>query len=104
MSKEENKQVDIANTIIQQIKYADKWALGAYGAQNFTSLKECDVFQGGLKFQVNGYNHQGSVVIQLKWVDTYTISFIDVKGSIVKSAYGIYCDQLVEVLDYIEEK
>lgn len=94
--------MDIANTIIQQIKYADKWALAAYGAQNFTSLKECEIYQGGLKFQCNGFKHRGTVIIQLKWIDVYTISFLNVKGVIVKTVKDVYCDQLVEVLDFIE--
>jgi hypothetical protein len=99
-----DKQKDIANTILQQIKYADKWALAAYGARNFIPLPECKIFQGGLKFQCNGLRHRGTVVIQLKWIDTYTISFLSMNGKVEKVVKDTYCDELVSVLDYIEGK
>ncbi len=95
-------QKEIANTILQQIKYADRWALAAYGARNFTPLSECNEFQGGVKFQCDGLRHQGTVVIQLKWIDTYTISFLTTNGKVDKVVNDIFCDELVSVLDYIE--
>jgi hypothetical protein len=96
--------MEIARTIIEQIKYADKWALMAYGSRNFIALPESKDYQGGLQFQVNGFHHKGFVKIQLKWIDTYTITFISKKGEIVKEVEDVYCDMLVDVLDFIEGK
>ena len=92
----------IAQTILNQIKYADKMFLLAVGATNYTILSESKQFQGGVKFQCNGLQHKGSVVVQLKWIDVYTITFIDTTGSIVKIVDDVYCDGLVPVLDYVE--
>ena len=69
--------MEIAKTIIEQINYGDKWALMAYGSNNFISLPESKEYQGGLQFQVNGFQHKGTDRIQLKWIDTYTIIFIN---------------------------
>jgi hypothetical protein len=46
--------MEIARTILGQIKYGDKWALMAYGATNFIELQETKDFKGGVKFKVNG--------------------------------------------------
>ncbi|MFV8343629.1 hypothetical protein [Flavobacterium sp. XS2P39] len=94
----------IAKTIIEQIKYADKWALMAYGSKNFIALPESKEYQGGLQFQCSGFRHKGTVRIQLKWIDTYTISFISKKGEIIKEVNDVYCDMLVDILDWIEGK
>lgn len=96
--------MEIARTIIEQIKYTDKWALMAYGSRNFIALSESKDYQGGLQFQVNGFHHNGLVRIQLKWIDTYTITFISKKGEIVKEVEDVYCDMLIEILDFIEGK
>lgn len=96
--------MQIAKTIISQIKYTDKWALMAYGSTNYVALPESKEFQGGLQFKVNGYKHKGIVRIQLKWIDTYTITFVSKKGEIIKKVEDVYCDMLVDVLDYIEGK
>jgi hypothetical protein len=96
--------MEIARTILEQIKYGDKWALMAYGAKNFIALTESKEFQGGLQFEVNGLRHKGIVRIQLKWIDTYTITFINKRSEIVKEVEDVYCDMLVDILDYIEGK
>ncbi len=96
--------MEIANTIIAQIKYADKWALMAYGSKNFFALPESKNYQGGVQFQVNGYKHKGLVKIQLKWIDTYVITFLNKNGEVIKEVEDVYCDTLVNVLDYIEGK
>lgn len=96
--------MEIARTIIEQIKYADKWALMAYGSINFVALPESKEFHGGVQFQVNGYHHKGIVRIQLKWIDTYTISFLSKKGETVKEVEDVYCDMLIDILDWIEGK
>jgi hypothetical protein len=96
--------MEIARTILEQIKYGDKWALMAYGATNYVALQETKDFQGGVKFKVNGLKHKGTVMVQLKWIDTYTITFVNNNGVVVKEVEDVYCDTLVDVLDYIEGK
>jgi methylaspartate ammonia-lyase len=94
--------MEIARTILEQIKYGDKWALMSYGATNFIALQETKDFQGGVIFKVNGLKHKGTVMVQLKWIDTYTITFLNNNGVAVKEVEDVYCDTLVDVLDYIE--
>ena len=96
--------MEIAKTIIAQINYADKWALMAYGSKNYMALPESKEYQGGLQFKVNGFHHKGFVRVQLKWIDTYTITFLNKKGDVKKEVEDVYCDMLVNVLDYIEGK
>ncbi|WP_366182953.1 hypothetical protein [Flavobacterium ovatum] len=96
--------MEIAKTIIAQIKFADKWALMAYGSTNYMALPESKEYQGGLQFKVNGFKHKGTVRIQLNWIDTYTITFLNKKGEVKKEVEDVYCDMLVDVLDWIEGK
>ena len=96
--------MEIAKTIISQINYADKWALMAYGSRNYVALPESKEYQGGLQFKVNGLHHKGFVRVQLKWIDTYTITFLNKKGDVKKEVQDVYCEMLVNVLDYIEGK
>jgi hypothetical protein len=91
----------IAQIIIHQINSLDKWALSAYGSTNFYSVQESSEFQGGLTFKVNGLHHKGQVSILLKWSDVYVIKFIK-NGKSIREVEEVYCDMLVEVLDYIE--
>ena len=76
----------------------------AWGATNFAALSESKEFQGGLVFKVNGLTHQGWVKICLRWVDDYTIVFINRNREVVKTFEGAYCDMLVPVIDWIEGK
>ena len=94
--------MEIAKTVLEQIKYADKWALGAWAAKNFAAVSESKEFAGGLEFQVNGRIHKGWVTIKLRWVDDYTITFINKKREVVKVVEGVYCDMLVEIIDWVE--
>ncbi|MFA7272517.1 MAG: hypothetical protein WC044_01535 [Crocinitomicaceae bacterium] len=94
----------IATTIVNQINHGDPYALMAWGAEHFTALCPDDEFQGGLSFLVNGLIHKGWVRIQLRWVDDYTISFINKNHEVVKTYEGIYCDQLVQIVDFVEGK
>jgi len=100
----EKQSLSIAKTIIQQIQYGDRWFLPAVGATNFAALPESKEFQGGVGFKVNGLKHQGLVNIELRWVDDYTISFLSMAGEVIKQVEGVYCDMLVDVLDYCEGK
>jgi hypothetical protein len=98
------RTMEIAQTILEQIKYADRSALWAWGATNFSAIIECKEFQGGLAFQVNGLVHKGCVKVCLRWVDDYTIIFVNKKREVVKTFEGAYCDMLVPVIDWIEGK
>ncbi len=100
----ETQSLSIAKTILQQIQYADRWFLPAIGAKNFLALPESKLFSGGLRFACNGKHHIGIVEISLRWVDDYSISFISKSGDEIKSVEGVYCDMLVDVLDWIEGK
>jgi hypothetical protein len=92
----------ISRIIIEQINSIDKWALGAYGSTNFYHIPETPEFSGGLMFSVNGLVHKGKVKILLTWMDEYKIIFLNQKGVSIKEVNGVYCDMLVQVLDYIE--
>jgi hypothetical protein len=96
--------MQIARTIMNQIKYADRSALMAWGAKNFAAVGSTKEYQGGLSFQVNGLTHKGWVTIKLRWVDDYTIIFTNKKRQVVKTVEGAYCDMLVDVIDWIENK
>ena len=96
--------MDIAKTILEQIEFGDKWALMGYGSKNFIALPESKEFQDGLQFEVNGFKHIRNVRIQLKWIDTYTIKFINKNGVCIKEFEDVYCDKLIDILDYIEGK
>ena len=100
----EARELFVVNTIVSQIMAIDKWALPSYAAQNFDIMMGDEDYQGGLKFDCNGYKVKGHTTIQLSWDDTYTIDFYDKDGSLMKQSKGVYFDQLVEVLDYIEEQ
>lgn len=100
----QSQSIEIAQTIILQIRYADKCFLPAIGAKNFVALPESKEFAGGVRFAVNGLKHQGFILIQLRWVDDYTVSFLSKNGETIKSVEGVYCDMLVDVLDWVEGK
>ena len=104
MTTQENQTIDIAQTIINQIRYFDKMALMAWGATNMIAMPKSKEFQGGLRFKVNGLKFRGYVMIMLHWLDDYTISFLDNRGNEKKIVEGAYCDMLVDVIDWIEGK
>ena len=76
----------IAETILEQIQYGDRYALWAWGATNFVALHEC------------------WVKVCLRWVDDYTIVFINHNREVVKTSEGNYCDMLVPEIDWVEGK
>ncbi len=98
----ENQSVQIATTILQQIKACDIWFLGAIGARHYAALPSNNEFQGGVRFKVNGLKHKGYVSIELRWADDYTIKFLSRAGEVTKKVEGVYCDMLVDILDYVE--
>ncbi len=99
---ETTRTQQIATIILDQIKFGDKWFLPAVGAKNLTAMPECKEFSGGLRFACNGLKHRGYAVIMLRWVDTYTVTFLNKKGDVVKTCENVYCSELVQTLDYIE--
>lgn len=100
----ETQSIQIAKTIVSQIKALDFWFLGAVGAQKFIALPENKEFQGGVRFRVNGLQHKGYVSIELRWADDYTIKFLNRAGEVIKTSEYVYCDMLVDVLDWVEGK
>lgn len=97
-----SRTMEIAKTIINQINYADRSALMAWGANSFCAISESKEFEGGVSFKVNGLVHKGWVKIGLRWVDDYTIVFINRNREVIKTVEGVYCDMLVDVIDWIE--
>jgi hypothetical protein len=100
----ENVAIQIAQTVMNQIKHFDRSALMAWGAKSFCALDENKERAGGLSFQVNGLTHKGWVTIELDWMDTYTVIFTNRSREVVKRVEGVYCDMLVDVIDFIEGK
>lgn len=97
-----SRTMEIAKTIIEQINHADLSALMAWGANSFCAISESKEFEGGVSFKVNGLIHKGWVKICLRWVDDYTIIFINKNREEVKTCDGAYCDMLVPIIDWIE--
>lgn len=97
-----NETRKIAKTILDQIKSLDKLFLMATGAHNFAGLSTNDKRAGGLEFKVRGLNHTGWCKVELTYLDTYRVHFINKKREVVKSVEECYCDQLVQILDFVE--
>jgi hypothetical protein len=98
-------ELSIANTIIQQIRYTDKMAMMAWGVSKHIVATPSDKeYQGGLQMCVNGLKHKGYVHVQLRWVDDYVVTFLNKKLEVVKEVNGVFCDMLVDVIDWIEGK
>lgn len=93
-----------SRTIINQINDADRSALMAWGANSFCAISESKEFEGGVSFKVNGLIHKGWIKVCLRWVDDYTIIFINKNREVVKTFEGAYCDMLVPAIDWIEGK
>lgn len=98
----ETQSIEIAQTILKQIQVGDRWFLPSIGAKNFIALPESKNYQGGVRFKCNGLKHKGIVEISLRWVDDYTIIFLKSSDEEIKRVEGVYCDMLVDVLDWVE--
>lgn len=94
--------MEIAKTIMQQIKAQDPYVLMAYGAHNFAALSNTNERLGGLEFKVNGLFLKGWCKIELTFMDTYRVLFINRKREVVKTVDECYCDQLIQILDFVE--
>jgi hypothetical protein len=97
-----SRTMEIAKTIIEQINYADRSALMAWGANNFCAISNSKEFEGGVSFKINGLKFKGWVKIGLTYKDDYSVLFINKKREVAKTVEGVYCDMLVEVIDWIE--
>lgn len=102
METTKSEVMEVAKTVMSQIKYGDPYALMAWGAKNFAAISPSEEFQGGLAFQVNGLKVKGWVKVQLRWMDDYTIAFINRNRKVIKTVEGVYCDQLIETIDFVE--
>jgi len=100
---QQERTIEIAKTIMSQIKVIDYWALGSYGANMYAAMSEDETRIGGLTFKVNGFNHRGWVKVELTWSDEYRVHFINRNRVLVRSIDGVFCDELVTVLDWIEK-
>jgi hypothetical protein len=100
----ENNSFQIAQTILNQIKYSDRSALMAWGAKDFVALPESKDFQGGVRFKVNGLQFNNWVTVELTWLDEYQVSFINRRAEVQKQFDGVYCDMLVSIIDWVENK
>lgn len=114
----------IAQTIMDQIKALDFWALGAWGSHDFVALKQYmkieegpykgDCIRGGLRFKIRTPKYPTAtwVNIYLTVMDTYTIEVASVRmtqkdGRVRKTlctAEDVYCFDLVTVIDSLIEK
>lgn len=103
--------LEIANTILGQIRATDRMALWAWGAKDFMALNGSDeaskVSLGGVQFKVSGMKHKGIVKVNLMANDTYTVVIGSVrKGEwkVKSSTDDVYCDNLMEVIDGLIER
>jgi hypothetical protein len=88
----------LAQTILDQIKTLDPWAMGAWGAKNLVSMED------GLKFQTSGMTPwKGHVYVKYVYgKDLYEIQFYRIrKGEIKmdKVIEDVYAGDLVRLID-----
>lgn len=91
---------EVQQTILDQIRSLDKWALGAWGT------REMKVFDNTLQFRVNGTKlKRGWIEVEYKpGSDTYTIRGIYRTNLAIKIRAefdNVYCENLVQVIDSI---
>jgi hypothetical protein len=103
--------LEIANTILDQIRAADRAALMAWGANKFVALSEEKVGEnfslGGIKFNVRGLKYTGTVVVRLMANDTYRIEIGRPYKGQFKTKMVVpeaFCDNLMDVIDHAVER
>ena len=106
---EDNRATEqqIAETIMQQIRATDKWAMGAWGARERVILNQTSERRGGLMFRVSGSKLRGKVTIELTYLDTYNVTsyrFRNHQAHVVSAATDIYCDRLMDTVNSMGEK
>ncbi len=116
-------QTELAQTIINQIKATDFWALGSWGSSNYLALPENDKNYGGLRFEVRNcrtFKGKAFVRVELDFNDTYTVKLYKIKNLTAKlkrelwakpefdpkdmevvigEHKDVYNDQLVQIID-----
>jgi hypothetical protein len=89
--------MNIAQTILSQIKALDPMALFAWGAKDLINM------ENGLKFKTTGITpYKGYVYIKLNGKDLYDIQFFKVRNLEVKTdkvVEDVYAEDLVRVID-----
>lgn len=98
-------RVQTANTILQQIRAADRLALAAWGAHQYV------VLPSGVQFDASGpaLPVGGRVMITLGALDTYTVQLWQMgadadglaSGVCLATVAGLYWDHLVPVIDQL---
>ncbi len=97
----------IAQTIIQQIRATDRYAMGAWGTRELMSLDETSKRSGGLQFRVSGSKLRGKISIELNHLDTYNVTAYRLRNHeahVVSQVTDIYCDQLMSIVDGMVER
>ena len=90
--------MSIAKTIVEQIRYIDRWALGAWGAKNLMGLPK------GLSFKTSGaVKWKGTVTVTLdESQDLYVVKFTRLRKLQVivdEVVAGVFVEDLVRVID-----
>jgi hypothetical protein len=90
--------MSIAKTIVEQIRYMDRWALGAWGAKNMMALPK------GLSFKTTGaVKWKGTVTVTLdEGKDLYVVKFTRLRKLQVivdKIVEDVFVEDLVSVID-----
>lgn len=90
--------MNIAQTILSQIKTQDAWALSAWGAKDFVNTGS------GLQFKVGGLaEFKGHVLVKYnEGSDLYSLEFFKIRKGIkntVQSLEEVYAEDLVRLID-----
>ena len=104
-------KLEIASTIVEQIKCADRMALMAWGASQMIALGEHMINDraqvGGLQMNVRGLKFVGKVLIRLMGNDTYTVEI----GRVRKAQWiskgiieDVHCEELMSTIDGLIER
>lgn len=92
------KHMNVARTILDQIKTLDRFALGAWGAKEFVNMGD------GLKFKTSGMTpYKGYVYVKYDHgSDLYNVEFFRIRKCEVKvdkKVEGVYAEDLVDIID-----
>jgi hypothetical protein len=71
----------------------------SWGAKETTAIHTSKNNCKALTFQVNGFKHQGKVVIVLNGLDLFNVYLVNNDETIKETINDLYFDQLVEAID-----
>ena len=105
-------RMEIAKTIMGQIKATDPMAMFAWGCTKYVALGEEKLSNGGyqvggLQFNVMGAKFKGKVLVRLTAKDLYDVEIGRVyKHEWKQKAYveDIFCEELMETIDRLVER